>query len=70
MEEVKRFITDVITNTLTFIKSVEESPAVIHNSHIVSNVYKIQLVLDVVQLIDDSVKPVQSKLVSLLTQLV
>ena len=55
MEEVKRFITDVITNTLTFIKSVEESPAVIHNSHIVSNVYKIQLVLDVVQLIDGAI---------------
>ena len=67
LEDVKTFSTNMITNVLAFIKSIEESPALRHYSHITSSVYKIQLVLDVLQLTDDSVKAVQSKLVSLLT---
>ena len=65
IKDVKMFTTDMITNVLAFIKCIEESPAAQHYSHIINSVYKIQLALDVLQLIDDSVKPVQSKLISL-----
>ena len=65
--DVKTFSSNMITDTLAFIKSIEESPAMQHYSHITSSIHKIQLVLDVLQLIDDSVKPLQLKLVSLFT---
>ena len=55
------------TDTMAFIKSIEESPAMQHYGHITSSIHKIQLVLDVLQLIDDSVKPLQLKLVPLFT---
>ena len=69
LEDLKAFSASMITNTLAFIKCIGELPTVRHHSHIINNVYKIQLVLDVLQLIDDSVNPVQSKLVSLLRAL-
>ena len=65
VKDVKIFTTNMITNVLAFIKCIEESPAVQHYSHIINTVYKIQLVLGVLQSIDDFVKSVQSKLVSL-----
>ena len=65
--DVKTFSSNMITDILAFIKSIEESLAMQHYSHITSSIHKIQLVLDVLQLIDDSVKPLQLKLVSLFT---
>ena len=64
-DDVKMFSANVITDVLAFMKCIEESPAVQHYSHIINNIYKIQLVLNVLQLIDDSVKPVQSRLITL-----
>ena len=62
---VKIFATNMITDILEFIKYVTESSTVQHHSHIINSVYKIQLVLDVLQLIDDSIKSIQSKLAPL-----
>ena len=62
LEDLKAFSANMVTNTLAFIKCIEELPTVRHHSHIINNVYKIQLVLDVLQLIDDSVNPVQISL--------
>ena len=64
-DDVKMFSANVITNVLAFIKCIEQSLAAQHYSHIINNIHKIQLVLDVLQLIDDSVKPVHSKLIAL-----
>ena len=65
IEDVKTFSRNTVTNTLAFIKGVEESPTTQHHSYITRSLYKVKLVLDVLQFIDDSVKPVQSKLAHL-----
>lgn len=65
MEDVKSFSKNAITNTVIFIKGVKESPATQHHSYITSSLYKVKLVLDVLRFIDDSVKPVESKLADL-----
>ena len=65
MKDVNIFATNMITDVSEFIKCISESSTVQHHSHIINSVYKIKLVLDVLQLIDDSVKSVQSRLASL-----
>ena len=66
IEDVKTFSRNTTENVLAFIKDMEESPAAQHYSYITSSIYKIQLVLNVLQFTDASVKSVQSKLMSLL----
>jgi len=65
IKDVKIFATNMITDILKFIKYITESSIVQHHTHIINSVYKIQLVLDVLQLINDSIKSVQSKLAPL-----
>ena len=58
----------MVTDILAFIKCtyIEELSTDQHHSHIINSIYKIQLLLDVLQLID---KSIQSKVVSLLTDM-